>query len=106
MRISDWSSDVCSSDLLGVEIFPGFAAAEILFNDDGSVKGVATGDMGVARDGTHKPDYQPGLELHAKYTFLAEGVRGHLSKELIRQFDLARDSQPQDRKSTRLNSSH
>src|SRR3546814_12070955 len=49
----------------------------------------------VARDGTHKPDYQPGLELHAKYTFLAEGVRGHLSKELIRQFDLARDSQPQ-----------
>jgi electron-transferring-flavoprotein dehydrogenase len=80
---------------LGVEIFPGFAAAEILFNDDGSVKGVATGDMGVARDGTHKPDYQPGLELHAKYTFLAEGVRGHLSKELIRQFDLARDSEPQ-----------
>src|SRR3546814_20195471 len=51
--------------------------------------------MGVARDSTHKPDYQPGLELHAKYTFLAEGVRGHLSKELIRQFDLARDSQPQ-----------
>ncbi|HVI98682.1 MAG TPA: electron transfer flavoprotein-ubiquinone oxidoreductase [Sphingomonas sp.] len=80
---------------LGVEIFPGFAAAEILFDDDGSVTGVATGDMGVARDGTHKPDYQPGLELHAKYTFFAEGVRGHLSKELIRQFDLAKDSQPQ-----------
>ena len=65
---------------LGVEIFPGFAAAEILFHEDGRVKGVATGDMGVARDGTHKPDYQPGLELHAKYTFFAEGVRGHLSK--------------------------
>jgi electron-transferring-flavoprotein dehydrogenase len=80
---------------LGVEIFPGFAAAEVLFNDDGSVKGVATGDMGVARDGTHKPDYQPGLELHAKYTFFAEGVRGHLSKELIRLFDLAADSEPQ-----------
>ncbi|VXC94733.1 electron transfer flavoprotein-ubiquinone oxidoreductase [Sphingomonas sp. AX6] len=80
---------------LGVEIFPGFAAAEILFNDDGSVKGVATGDMGVARDGTHKADYQPGLELHAKYTFFAEGVRGHLSKQLIRQFELAKDSQPQ-----------
>jgi len=80
---------------LGVEIFPGFAAAEILFNEDGSVKGVATGDMGVARDGTHKPDYTPGLELHAKYTFFGEGVRGHLSKELIRTFDLARDSQPQ-----------
>ncbi|MGY4398334.1 electron-transferring-flavoprotein dehydrogenase [Sphingomonas sp. UYAg733] len=80
---------------LGVEIFPGFAAAEILFNEDGSVKGVATGDMGVARDGTHKPDYTPGLELHAKYTLFGEGVRGHLSKELIRNFELAKDSQPQ-----------
>jgi len=80
---------------LGVEIFPGFAAAEILFNEDGSVKGVATGDMGVARDGTHKPDYQPGLELHAKYTFFAEGARGHLTKQLLRQFDLAKDAQPQ-----------
>jgi len=80
---------------LGVEIFPGFAAAEILFHEDGRVKGVATGDMGIARDGTRKPDYQPGLELHAKYTFFAEGVRGHLSKEIIRQFDLARDSDPQ-----------
>ena len=80
---------------LGVEIFPGFAAAEVLFNEDGSVKGVATGDMGVARDGTHKPDYTPGLELHAKYTFLGEGVRGHLTKELIRTFDLAKDAQPQ-----------
>ena len=80
---------------LGVEIFPGFAAAEVLFNADGSVKGVATGDMGVAKDGTHKPDYTPGLELHAKYTFFSEGVRGHLSKELIRNFDLAKDSEPQ-----------
>ncbi|WP_298091854.1 electron transfer flavoprotein-ubiquinone oxidoreductase [uncultured Sphingomonas sp.] len=80
---------------LGVEVFPGFAAAEILFHEDGRVKGVATGDMGVARDGTRKPDWQPGLELHAKYTFFAEGVRGHLSKEIIRQFDLDRDSQPQ-----------
>ncbi|NML05464.1 electron transfer flavoprotein-ubiquinone oxidoreductase [Sphingomonas sp. G-3-2-10] len=80
---------------LGVEIFPGFAAAEILYNEDGSVKGVATGDMGVARDGTHKGDYQPGLELHAKYTFFAEGARGHLTKQLIRQFELDRDSQPQ-----------
>src|SRR3546814_6465756 len=104
MRISDWSSDVCSSDL--VEIFPGFAAAEILYNEDGSVKGVATGDMGIARDGGHKPDYQPGLELHAKYTFFAEGVRGHLTKILKRQFDLEANCQPQDRKSTRLNSSH
>lgn len=83
------------AEALGVEIFPGFAAAEVLWNDDGSVKGVATGDMGVARDGTRKDSYQPGLELHAKYTFFAEGVRGHLSKQLIRHFDLARDAQPQ-----------
>ena len=56
------------AEALGVEIFPGFAAAEILFNEDGSVKGVATGDMGVARDGSHRPDYQPGMELHGRYT--------------------------------------
>ncbi|TZG29128.1 electron transfer flavoprotein-ubiquinone oxidoreductase [Sphingomonas montanisoli] len=80
---------------LGVEIFPGFAAAEILYNDDGSVKGVATGDMGIARDGSHKPDYMPGMELHAKYTFFAEGVRGHLSKMLKGKFDLEANSQPQ-----------
>jgi electron-transferring-flavoprotein dehydrogenase len=80
---------------LGVEIFPGFAAAEVLFNDDGSVKGVATGDLGVARDGTHRPDHQPGIELHARYTFLAEGVRGHLTKELTRLFELRKDSGPQ-----------
>ncbi len=80
---------------LGVEIFPGFAAAEVLWNDDGSVKGVATGDMGIAKDGSRKPSWQPGLELHAKYTFFAEGVRGHLSKQLIKHFDLAKDSQPQ-----------
>jgi electron-transferring-flavoprotein dehydrogenase len=83
------------AEALGVEIFPGFAAAEVLFNDDGSVKGVATGDMGVARDGTHKPDYQPGMELHGRYTFFAEGARGHLTKELKRIFELDRDSQPQ-----------
>ncbi len=80
---------------LGVEIFPGFAAAEILYNEDGSVKGVATGDMGIARDGSHKPDYAPGLELHAKYTFFAEGVRGHLTKMLKPQFALDADSEPQ-----------
>ena len=83
------------AEALGVEIFPGFAAAEILWNEDGSVKGVATGDMGVARDGSKKDSWQPGLELHAKYTFFAEGVRGHLSKQLIKHFDLAKNSQPQ-----------
>ncbi|KAB7648476.1 electron transfer flavoprotein-ubiquinone oxidoreductase [Polymorphobacter fuscus] len=83
------------AEALGVEIFPGFAAAEILWNDDGSVKGVATGDMGIARDGTRKDSWQPGLELHAKYTFFAEGVRGHLSKQLIRRYDLDKDCDPQ-----------
>lgn len=83
------------AEALGVEIFPGFAAAEVLFNDDGSVKGVATGDMGIARDGSKKPSWQPGLELHAKYTFFAEGVRGHLSKQLIKRFALDKDSDPQ-----------
>ena len=80
------------AEALGVEIFPGFAAAEILFNDDGSVKGVATGDMGVARDGKRKPDWQPGMELHARYTFFAEGARGNLTKELTRIFELSQAS--------------
>jgi electron-transferring-flavoprotein dehydrogenase len=83
------------AEALGVEIFPGFAAAEVLYNEDGSVKGVATGDMGVARDGSHKPDYQPGMELHGKYTFFAEGARGHLTKQVKQVFDLEADSQPQ-----------
>ncbi|RVT40831.1 electron transfer flavoprotein-ubiquinone oxidoreductase [Sphingobium algorifonticola] len=83
------------AEALGVEIFPGFAAAEILYNDDGSVKGVATGDMGISREGEQKADYQPGLELHAKYTFFAEGARGHLTKILKRQFALDADCSPQ-----------
>ena len=83
------------AEALGVEIYPGFAAAEVLFNDDGSVKGVATGDMGVARDGTHKPDYAPGMELHAKYTLLAEGARGSLSQELMTRFKLREGVDPQ-----------
>ena len=88
-----WLADQAQE--LGVEVFPGFAAAELLFNDDGSVKGVATGDMGVARDGTHRPDYQPGIELHARYTLFGEGARGSLTKEAKRLFNLERDSQPQ-----------
>jgi electron-transferring-flavoprotein dehydrogenase len=83
------------AEALGVEIFPGFAAAEVLFDEDGSVKGVATGDMGVARDGTHRADYQPGMELHGRYTFFAEGARGHLTKELKRIFELEAESEPQ-----------
>jgi len=80
---------------LGVEIFPGFPAAEILFNEDGSIKGVATGDMGIARDGSRRPDYQPGMELHARYTFFAEGARGHLTKRLTEIFNLREESGPQ-----------
>jgi len=83
------------AEALGVEIFPGFAAAEILYDEKGAVRGVATGDMGVARDGSHKADYQPGLELHAKYTFFAEGARGHLTKQLKAKFDLEANCEPQ-----------
>ena len=80
---------------LGVEIFPGFPAAEILYNDDGSVKGVATGDMGINREGEHKSDYQPGMELHGRYTFFAEGARGHLTKQLKAKYALDADCEPQ-----------
>ena len=88
-----WLAD--QAEGLGVEIFPGFPAAEVLFNDDGSVKGVATQDMGVAKDGSHKGDYQQGMELHGKYTLFAEGARGHLTKQLKARYGLADDSQPQ-----------
>lgn len=80
---------------LEIEIFPGFAAAEVLYHEDGSVKGVATGDMGVARDGSHKAGYEPGVELHAKYTFFGEGVRGSLTKTLFERFNLRDGVEPQ-----------
>jgi len=80
---------------MGVEIYPGFAAAEVLYNEDGSVKGIATGDMGIAEDGSHKDSYMPGMELHAKYTVFAEGCRGHLGKQLIRKFSLDAGCDPQ-----------
>ncbi len=80
---------------MGVEIFPGFPASEVLFDENGSVMGVATQDMGVAADGSHKADYQPGMELHAKYTIFAEGARGHLTKRLKNHFDLEADCEPQ-----------
>jgi electron-transferring-flavoprotein dehydrogenase len=83
------------AEALGVEIYPGFAAAEVLYADDGHVRGVATGDMGVARDGTHKPEYQPGMELHARYTLFAEGCRGSLSQELMERYKLRNGVDPQ-----------
>jgi len=80
---------------LGVEIFPGFSATEVLYNEDGSVKGVATGNMGVNREGEPGPAFQLGMELHAKYTLFAEGARGHLGKQLISKFDLNKGKDPQ-----------
>ena len=83
------------AESLGVEIYPGFAAAEVLFHDNGSVKGVATGNMGVGRDGEPTDNFQPGMELHARYTLFAEGARGHLGKQLIARFKLADGRDPQ-----------
>ena len=83
------------AEAMGVEVYPGFAAAEVLYNDDGSVKGVATGDMGVTREGEQGPNYQVGMELHAKYTFFAEGCRGSLGKQLMEKFNLRDGVEPQ-----------
>ena len=83
------------AEALGVDIFPGFAAAEPVYGEDGAVAGVRIGDMGVARDGSHKPGYTQGIDIKAKVTVLAEGCRGHLSKQLIKQFELDKDSDPQ-----------
>lgn len=80
---------------LGVQVFEGFAAAEILYDDDGAVAGVATGDMGVGEDGEPKDGFASGYELHAKYTFFAEGCRGSLTKELFEKFDMRSDADPQ-----------
>jgi electron-transferring-flavoprotein dehydrogenase len=83
------------AEAAGVEIFPGFPAAEILYNDDGSVKGVATGNMGVNRHGQPTDAFQLGMELHAKYTLFAEGSRGHLGKQLMAKYDLNKGKDPQ-----------
>src|SRR5204862_6687684 len=83
------------AEALGVEIFPGFAAAEVLFNADGSVKGVATGNMGVSKDGEPTGEFQLGMELHAKYTIFAEGARGQLGRQLISRFKLDAGKDPQ-----------
>ena len=80
---------------LGVEVYPGFAAAEVLYHEDGRVKGIATGDMGISEAGEHKDGYMPGMELHAKYTLFAEGCRGHLGKQLIEKFSLDAGQDPQ-----------
>ncbi len=83
------------AEALGVEIYPGFACSEVLYRDDGSVRGVVAGVMGIAKDGSHKSDYQPGMELIGKYVFIAEGVRGSLAKEIIAKYKLSEGREPQ-----------
>ena len=80
---------------LGIEIYPGFAASEVLFNEDGSVKGIATGAMGISADGEKKASFEPGMELHARYTIFSEGCRGNLGKQLMERFNLRDDKDPQ-----------
>src|SRR3954464_12236122 len=82
------------AEALGVEIYPGFAAAEVLYGERGEVVGVATGDMGIGRKGEHKDAFTRGMELRAKYTLFAEGARGNLSKTLLKRFALGAESEP------------
>jgi electron-transferring-flavoprotein dehydrogenase len=92
-NVARWLGE--TAEELGVEIFPGFAAAEILWNSNGSVKGVTTGDMGIGKNGEPTENFQAGMELHAKYTLFCEGARGHLGRQLIEKFNLDRDADPQ-----------
>ena len=91
--VTKWLGE--QAEALGVEIFPGFSAAEVLYNDDGSVKGVATGNQGIGKDGEPTEAFQLGMELHGKYTVFAEGARGHLGKQLIARFKLDEGKDPQ-----------
>ncbi|MGL4937642.1 NAD(P)/FAD-dependent oxidoreductase, partial [Shewanella sp.] len=92
-NLSRWLAN--RAEELGVEIFPGFAASELLFNADNSVKGILIGDMGVGADGAPKDSFMPGMELHAKYTVFSEGCRGHLGKQLIEKYHLDKGKTPQ-----------
>ena len=92
-NVVKWMAQQAES--LGVEIFPGFSAAEVLYNDDGSVRGVATGNLGVGKDGEPTDAFQLGMELHAKYTIFAEGARGHLGKQLLAKYKLDEGKDPQ-----------
>ncbi len=91
-RVVKWLGE--QAEELGAEVYPGFAAAEVLYHEDGSVKGIATGDMGLDRDGNPKDNHEPGMELHGRYTFFAEGCRGSLTKQLEENFSL-RNGDPQ-----------
>jgi electron-transferring-flavoprotein dehydrogenase len=92
-RLCQWLGE--QAEGMGVNVFPGFAASEVLYDDDGRVRGVATSDMGVGKDGNHKSSYQAGYELTAPYTIFAEGCRGNLGEELMQKFDLRADADPQ-----------
>ncbi len=92
-RLTKWLGE--QAEAMGIEIYSGFAAAEVLINDENHVIGVATGETGVMKDGSHGPEYDPGMEIHAKTTILAEGCRGSLSRNLIEHYELAKDSSPQ-----------
>src|SRR5690606_26890702 len=92
-QVCQWLGE--QAEALGVEIYPGFAAAEVLYDEQGAVKGVATGDMGIAKNGEHKAEYTPGMELHARYTLFAEGARGSLTRELESRFNLRAAAQHQ-----------
>jgi len=92
-NVARWLGE--QAEAMGVEIFPGFAASELLFHEDGRVKGVITGVMGINAQGERKPSFEAGMELHAKYTLFGEGCRGSLSQQLLKRFDLTKDCQPQ-----------
>ncbi|WP_298858137.1 electron transfer flavoprotein-ubiquinone oxidoreductase [uncultured Sulfitobacter sp.] len=92
-NVCRWMAE--QAEEMGVEIFPGMACSEIVYGDNGEVKGVVAGEMGRASDGSQGPNYEPGMELHGKYVFLSEGVRGSLSKQVIEKYDLAKGKEPQ-----------
>lgn len=92
-EVTKWLGE--QAEALEIDVFPGFAAADILYNDEGAVCGVVTGDMGLERDGSKGPNYQPGMELHAKYTIFAEGSRGHLGRRLIEKYQLDKNRNAQ-----------
>lgn len=92
-NVCRWMAE--QAEEMGVEIFPGMACSELVFGDNGEVKGVVAGEMGLSSDGTPGPSYEPGMELHGKYVFLSEGVRGSLSKQVIAKYNLDEGKEPQ-----------
>lgn len=92
-HVVQWLAE--QAEELGVEVYPGIAATEVLYHGDGSVKGIATNDMGIAKDGSPKDTFQRGMEFHAKTTIFAEGCRGHLTKQVMKKFNLTSESSPQ-----------